>query len=299
MHRVIASIVLQIIYSTAWAAETAIGMQDAFKQIGVSALILALPEADALSEFILHAFTRPEILYIVLGSGLKTMPYRYIFLQAEQMASNCWNDAYGELMSNALHIWDMSPYNIEVIQRGIEFGRQPCISILPLYVPRHSDAVLESAQKVVDILFYGILNEHRMRVLSALKAAGLVVEAIETLQEPYRTAHIRRAQIVLNLHYYADAVLEVHRINLLLSLGACVVSEPSVDSVLDNIYAKGVVFVRAEDMTTKILQLIADDTAREQWQINAQLLSARLQNNFTPLVKGIEAAIQRSAADAQ
>ncbi|CAM9745415.1 unnamed protein product, partial [Choristocarpus tenellus] len=36
-------------------------------------------------------------------------------------------------------------------------------------------------------------------------------------------------KVVLNLHFYPDAALEVHRISYLLALGKCVLSEPSSD----------------------------------------------------------------------
>jgi hypothetical protein len=56
-----------------------------------------------------------------------------------------------------------------------------------------------------------------------------------------REAAIHAARVVLNVHFYETAALEVHRVNHLLALGKCVVSEPSSDAALDAHYAAGAV----------------------------------------------------------
>jgi hypothetical protein len=222
------------------------------------------------------------------------MPHSYIFVQTEQLSSRFWDAAYS-MMSAALHIWDFSPYDIEMITRYNMIDQSVGISTLPMYVPRNTvQAATDCTEQVHDVLFYGAMNDHRMNMLLGLQSAGLHVYAFEQLYGQHRLKELKKAKIVLNVHYYSDAALEVHRLNFLLSLGKCVVSEPSIDPVLDSIYASGIVFASSEQIKNTVLQLAGDGVARADWQHKALVLSARLQNNFSPLVTGIEAAVKRS-----
>ena len=98
-----------------------------------------------------------------------------------------------------------------------------------------------------DVLFYGFPHPRRARVLARLTEAGLRVRQSSSLWGAERTDATRTARIVLNLHYYERAALEVHRINFALAQGACVVSEASSDAELDREYEGMVLFVVDED----------------------------------------------------
>jgi hypothetical protein len=286
---------MQIIYDGFCFGETADGLQQALHLIGVPSLVFHLKADDQSNSLVHEALNWPEVFFIVLGPGLYKMPHRYIFVQTEQLSSPFWDDAYKSMMSAALHIWDFSPYDIEMITRNNMIDQSVGISTLPMYVPRNTvQAATDSTEQVYDVLFYGGINDHRLNMLRELESVGLVVYAFDQLYGQQRLEELKKAKIVLNLHYYSEAALEVHRLNFLLSLGKCVVSEPSVDAVLDDIYADGIVFASSERIGNTVLQLAGDAVARADWQHKALVLSARLQNNFTPLVTGIEAAVKRS-----
>jgi hypothetical protein len=121
-------------------------------------------------------------------------------------------------------------------------------------VPRHTVLASDTqTEQVYDVLFYGLINEHHLNVLLELKAAGLVVYASDQLYAQQRLNELKKAKVVLNLNYYPDAALEVHRLNFPQSLGECVVSEPSVDPVIDSIYASGIVFASSERIGNTVL----------------------------------------------
>ena len=77
-----------------------------------------------------------------------------------------------------------------------------------------------------------------------------------------REAAIRAARVVLNVHFYEDAALEVHRVNHLLASGACVVSEPSSDAALDAHYAPALAFAPYSAIVDTAERLARDEHAR-------------------------------------
>eukprot|EP00611_Tribonema_gayanum_P007623 TRINITY_DN1703_c0_g2_i1.p3 TRINITY_DN1703_c0_g2~~TRINITY_DN1703_c0_g2_i1.p3 ORF type:complete len:179 (-),score=65.86 TRINITY_DN1703_c0_g2_i1:409-945(-) len=87
-------------------------------------------------------------------------------------------------------------------------------------------------------------------MLRRLSAAGLRAEFHfeYALFGPERARAMARAHVVLNLHYYEDAALEVHRLAPLLAAGCCVVSEPSADQELDARFRGAVAFARYDDI---------------------------------------------------
>jgi hypothetical protein len=57
---------------------------------------------------------------------------------------------------------------------------------------------------------------------------------------------------------HAIARRQVHRLNALLLAGACIVSELSVDPVLDAAYSSGVVFAELSELEGVLVELLAD-----------------------------------------
>jgi hypothetical protein len=81
-----------------------------------------------------------------------------------------------------------------------------------------------------------------------------------------RHLSLAHTTVVLNIHTEPGSSLEVHRINHLLSLGKCVISERStVDPAVDLAYQNAIVFA---DNTTHMYQLaryyVKNSTARAE-----------------------------------
>lgn len=166
--------------------------------------------------------------YIVLTPQIwRHLPHYYIAFQMEQTVSSRWlTREYENRLSRAHAVLDYSLINIKYFASHLKK--------LPYYVPIDFNADyhrenLPNAQKY-DVLFYGDLNERRARIIDKLKTRFNVYVAREVFGDEMRDI-IRNSKIVLNLHYYKNALLETTRIYEVLSLNSSViVSECSCDA---------------------------------------------------------------------
>ncbi len=98
----------------------------------------------------------------------------------------------------------------------------------PYLVPQHSIAL---AQRPIDVLFIGSMNERRRALLQRIEAQGLKVSLFDApLYGPERDAVILQAKVVFNAHFYASSRFEQARVSHCLSLGTPVVSERSAQT---------------------------------------------------------------------
>jgi len=87
-------------------------------------------------------------------------------------------------------------------------------------------ASLPLEQRPIDLLFFGVLNERRARMLARIEAAGVNVAQFDApLYGPERDDFIRLSKAVFNAHFYASSRFEQTRVAHCLSLGTPVVAE--------------------------------------------------------------------------
>lgn len=151
-----------------------------------------------------------------------------IIYQLEQSASSRWfTDKYLSDMENSFSVIDYSLQNIEYLEsKGIAY---PHVYYLPIgAAPSYGSNF--STEKDIDVLFYGDYKScpRRQRLLDRAETRFKVVRA-DTLFGDDMKRLIARAKLVLNLHYYEGAQLEMPRIQESLSLGTPVVSETTSD----------------------------------------------------------------------
>lgn len=94
-----------------------------------------------------------------------------------------------------------------------------------LQVPR------SDADKPIDVLFFGSMNERRHNVLADLKSRGLKVHALTPNVAAYGPALawlIDRSRVLLNVHYYDPAMFECFRCVPAWHRGIPIVSETSL-----------------------------------------------------------------------
>jgi hypothetical protein len=167
-------------------------------------------------------------LYILIcPQVLKSFPRRYIAFQMEQSISTRWfNRAYFNILKNAEVVLDYNQTNLLFF-----LNRSPDklnIFYTPIgFLPSYRDVT--TAGKEFDILFYGDTNnERRLLFLNRLRSSFSVKIITNVFgEELYK--EIDKARVVVNIHYYEDALLETTRIFECLSLGAIVISEKSSD----------------------------------------------------------------------
>ncbi|HIE9182707.1 TPA: GT99 family glycosyltransferase N-terminal domain-containing protein [Klebsiella quasipneumoniae subsp. similipneumoniae] len=176
---------------------------------------------------------------VVCPQMFKQLPRNYIAFQMEQSVNSRWfTDEYFSRLNNAVAIFDYSLKNIEyLLDKGIPYQKlfyMP-ISSFPDYPAHLADNgyVLDDQKGDIhaDVLFYGDPNcERRKAYLQELKKHFNVTVASEVFGDKL-TRMVKNAKVVVNIHYYENALLETTRLYETISLGTPVVSESSSDIV--------------------------------------------------------------------
>lgn len=152
-----------------------------------------------------------------------------ICYQMEQSVSSRWfTEKYFALLESSLAVLEYALANVEFMaDKGIAY---PHVHYLPVgadtsYAGRH-----EEVDKAYDVLFYGDAKSspRRQKMLDVLSRHFKVKICGETFGTKM-IEEIRRSRLVINIHYYDNALLEMPRIQECLSLGVPVVSESAQD----------------------------------------------------------------------
>ncbi|BDT66795.1 hypothetical protein os1_09590 [Comamonadaceae bacterium OS-1] len=176
-------------------------------------------------EFILDMYIVicPQI-FKKLPSGEKCIIY-----QMEQSVSSRWfTEDYIQKLNNCLAVLEYSLVNIEFLSsKSIAY---PHVHYLPVGADPSYMADVSSSEKIYDVLFYGDPNSspRRKKLLKTLSNNFNVQVCSEVFGSDI-VRKIKSARVVVNLHYYENALLEMPRIQECLSLGVPVVSESSQD----------------------------------------------------------------------
>lgn len=203
---------------------------------------------------------------VVFGAHLlapgTALPSNTIIVNLEQMRAG-WPARiphYLEMLRQH-PVLDYSPSNVERIREIT--GNAHVHVLTPGYVPQLT-CIPAAAEQDVDVLFYGILNERRHKILEALRAAGLVVQHLEGVYGAERDQWIARSKIVLNVHYYDDKIHEVIRTSWLLANRKAVVSECEPDTEIADDLREAVVAVPYDDLVQTCVALVSDDARRHE-----------------------------------
>ena len=167
-------------------------------------------------------------MYIVLCPQMfKKLPpgERRISFQLEQSISSRWfKKDYIDALGNSLAVFDYALKNIEFLAvNGIAY---PHVFYVPIGAYQNYMPQLTQTSKKYDILFYGdsASSPRRRKLLDIIRQKFKLRECSEVFADEM-AAEIRAAHVVLNIHYYENALLEMPRIQECLSLGVPVVSE--------------------------------------------------------------------------
>ena len=171
-------------------------------------------------------------LYVVLCPQIyKKLPpgEKRIVYQLEQSVSSRWfSNKYFEILENSLGVLDYSLENIEYLaSKGIAY---PHVTYLPIgAINDYGKNVLPSGRGT-EVIFYGdsLSSPRRQKMLEALRE-HFSVDVVNNLFGDEMISRLKSARLVINLHYYENALLEMPRIQECLSLGIPVVSETSQD----------------------------------------------------------------------
>jgi glycosyltransferase involved in cell wall biosynthesis len=190
----------------------------------------------------------------------------YISFQMEQSIHPRWfTPGYFSILEKSKMIFDYSIVNVKyLLANGISGEKLHYLPIgsYPFY-PEYlkSKGYNIEGKKSIDVLFYGDFNcERRQIFFKKLKSKFNVYIATEVYGEKL-FKRIRQAKIVINIHYYENALLETTRLYETLSLGTPIVSEESIDLKEHEKLKKIIDFTPFGDvdaMSEKIEKLLTD-----------------------------------------
>ena len=105
-------------------------------------------------------------------------------------------------LNKADEVWDYDEQNIDVIKL---FRSDVKLHILKAYKQWPN-----TYKKDIDILFYGSLNEHRIKLLNHLKTKYNVYEVLDIYSKDAQRLDelILRSKILLNIHYYYECAMQ-------------------------------------------------------------------------------------------
>lgn len=152
----------------------------------------------------------PDIYIIYNAAGLRRLPKRYIVMQTEIGTSHWFNSCYLRTISNAMAIWDYSEMNIP---RYSKFNKK--ITIVTPGIQQ-----VPTNGKDIEYLFYGWIHgsERRRRILNEIRQGKDVMVIENTLMSDMWNL-LKRAKVVINVHYYDNSPLELYRIHESISHG--------------------------------------------------------------------------------
>ncbi|WP_353237840.1 hypothetical protein [Limnohabitans sp.] len=203
-------------------------------------------------------------LYIVIcPQTYKRLPPREqrIVFQMEQSVSTRWfTQEYLNVLYNSLAVFDYSLKNIAFLDSRLPGQlRLHHVPVEPAPLGALFPAQLTPAVKPADrqgIIFYGDpKSARRQKFLKELKQY-FEIDVVQGLYGEALWCKLMQAELVLNIHYYEDALLETTRISECLCLGLTVISEASIDQSVHSSYDSRVIFTPVGD-TEAMVQAIA------------------------------------------
>lgn len=186
-------------------------------------------------------------------------------------------------------VWDYSPRNIGYLaELGIKAAH------LPLgYVPemtRMADLAAPGAGMKNGLLFYGLVTERRDLMLRRLVAEGLPVLASQDAFGDLRDKLLLASRLVLNLHNYLPARLEVARLGYVWANKKPVLSETRPDTEVPGYLAEACCFVEYEDIPDAAARLLSSQAELDkQAERGFKAFASR------PLTEGLEKLVGRRA----
>jgi hypothetical protein len=262
-----------VILTTSHCLYLARSISAALFRVGIESSIIHEPPIDGYSEgphFVIcpHMFTQ--------------LPAFYIALQMEQSVSSRWfTDDYLSILQNSAAVLDYSIVNIRFLTlRGLSPHQ---IFYLPLGYSANYGPEPNHSLEDCDVIFYGdASNGRRLKFLRELRK-HFRVKTIGNLFGEQLYAELARARIVVNIHYYEEALLETTRIWECLSLHKLVVSERSSDMDQHADLTQLIDFIDVDDisaMVERVQYWLENDSLRLQRITENRLLLQKQPSRF-------------------
>lgn len=155
--------------------------------------------------------------------------------------------------------------NAFAIDRGIKAKHLPFAYEVPMDYTYVARDVFRVVRKDIDILFYGSMNDRRLKIIHELADKhGINAKYVFGVYGDELSKMIHRSKLVLNMHYYESSIFEAVRVLPLLASRVPVVSEASVDDEQYDYLENGLVRVPYSELADACKTLLTDSEKRQQ-----------------------------------
>ena len=163
----------------------------------------------------ISSLSKNRVIYdginIILGAHIQpekysNLDFNYIIFNTEQLTENSvWtNEDYKNLLTNN-YVWDYSLFNFNCITHNNK-------SLIYLNFDKNLRRIKLNQYKEWDILFYGSLNDRRIKILDGLESRGLKIKRLFGIYGSERDHFLSNCRSVMNLHFYDSQILQQIRI---------------------------------------------------------------------------------------
>ena len=207
-------------------------------------------------------YNNNEYVYIIIAPQyFMSLPKNRIVIQMEQCINDRWfTDKYISVLSESCAIFDYSVENIKYMQeKGIQLKQ---LYYLPIGYKKKE---INGIDKEYDVLFYGDINIRRSKILNEL-SKEFNIKIIRNCFGENLYKEINKAKIVINLHYYENAMLETTRLYEVLSLNSCIIISEKTFNLSEYDNLKNIIdFVNVgnvKELSSRIRFWLSDDKMR-------------------------------------
>lgn len=219
-----------------------------------------------------------DIPYIMIcAQNFKHFPKLYMAFQMEQTVNSRWlTREYIDILHNAYAVFDYSMVNIEYFSSDTRLKNK--LYYLPIDLSReYLSQNTVSENKEYDVVFYGDPNIKRRQEFLYKIGERFNLKVISNSFGEALYEELSKAKIVVNVHYYENALLETTRLYEALSRSDClIVSERSCDTGADKELENIVDFTPIGDIDAMISRI-------EYWLSNEDLRQKKVRSNLESL----------------
>lgn len=215
-------------------------------------------------------------LYIVICPlAFRNLPARYFAFQLEQSVSSRWlTEEYFSQLSSAQFVFDYSLVNIDYFRKKEKYFHYLPIDYLP-------EVKRDGSNYEYDVLFYGDTNSPRRQLFLKQLEEHFSVKIVYKIYGDALYELLVKAKVVVNIHFYENALLETTRLYEVLSMGrSIIVSERSTDKIEDQRLENIIDFVEMDDsaaMIQRVAYWLQHDKERvEKIEENNKKLSEKI-----------------------
>lgn len=224
--------------------------------------------------------------YVICPQIFSELPPFYVAFQMEQSVSSRWfNPNYFQQLENAFAVFEYSLINVEYLLANKLDLQQ--VFYLPIYYFADYPQYLrlpEVTTEEYDVVFYGDVNNQRRKDFIAETSKKHKVKILSEVFGNELLQELRKAKIVINIHYYEGALLETTRIYECLSLDRLVISESASDIFYHAELANFIDIVPLGDMVSMSERVdfwLSNESLRQQKILDNKEKLSKLSNQFS------------------